>query len=88
MAAGAPDCVAALGNGVTIAEPGRPGRGRAGNNGAIRKESGRAVRASGTFKALQRARNPPKASPLSVPEDRTACPLGVRESYIAKKIVP
>ena len=29
-----------------------------------------------------------KEFPLSVPEDRTVCPLGARESYIAKKIVP
>ena len=52
------------------------------------RKSGRTVRFSGTFKALQRARNPPKAYPLSVPEDRTVCPLGAQEAYIAKKIVP
>ena len=27
-----------------------------------------------------------KEIPLSVPEDRTVCPLGVREAYIAKKL--
>ena len=67
-------------------EPGCPGRGRAGNNGATRNESGRAVRASGTFKALQRARNPPKARSLGVPEARTACPLGVGETHVGEKL--
>ena len=70
-------------------EPGRPGRGRAGNNGAICNESGRAVQSSGTFKALQRG----KESANSMSAWRAGGPyrmpaLGVREANIAKKIVP
>ena len=60
-------------------EPGAPGRGRASNNnGRLWDESGCEVRASGTFKAVQRAPEPPTARSLSVPEDRTSYPLGAR----------
>ena len=44
------------------------------------------MRFSGTFKASQRAPNPPTACPLSVPEDRTACRFGVREAHTGKKL--
>ena len=68
-------------------EPGAPGRGRASNNnGRLWDESGCEVRASGTFKAVQRAPEPSTARSLSVPEDRTSYPLGAREAHIGKEL--
>ena len=62
--------------------PSVPRRETAGNIAWMWDESGREVRASSTFKAVQRARNPPTACSLSVQEDRTLMPaLSVRETH-------
>ncbi|MCY4565372.1 MAG: FAD:protein FMN transferase, partial [Gammaproteobacteria bacterium] len=58
----------------------------AGNNGWMYDESGCEVRASSTFKALQRAKNPPTARSLSVQEARTSRPLGARNSDSASDL--